>query len=202
MKKNKPHKDQGLRLAIQCRNETTEKMTLSEDFADNLMQRIHQQDKKPRHRRVRFWTWVAAACVTAFLAVLLGPPREETITKPQIAKVEPRKKAVEAEATEPKEQDLSPTTAQPQPPRRTKRKAYASKRITKEAQETRIEQEVGTISETNDLAVVEESDMIPFEDQQMKFAEQARILRERGNRVIQRVAMNGLPSNNYQLNEQ
>jgi len=47
---------------------------------------------------------------------------------------------------------------------------------------------------------VDESDIIPYEDPRMQFAEQARALRERGNRVIQRVSMNGLPSNKYQLN--
>ena len=49
------------------------------------------------------------------------------------------------------------------------------------------------------LTKVEESDIVPFEDPRMQFAEQARALRERGNRVIQRVSMNTLPPNNNPL---
>ena len=57
------------------------------------------------------------------------------------------------------------------------------------------------MSETKALTVVEEGDIVPYEDPMMQFAEQARALRERGNRVIQRVSMNSVPSNNYPLTE-
>jgi len=192
MKKDDTYKDKGLRVAIQHKNETAGKMTLSEDFTDRLMQRIEQQDGKPVQHRMKFWPWIAAACVAAFLVVLLAPPREETITEPQIAKVEPKTKSVEVKGTEPKaiepkEQNISQVTARPRQPHRANRRANVSKRIAKE--------EIPT------PRPVEESDIVPFEDSRMQFAEQARSLRERGNRVIQRVSMNGLPSNNYQLND-
>ena len=51
------------------------------------------------------------------------------------------------------------------------------------------------------LTKVEESDIVPFEDPRMQFAEQARALRERGNRVIQRVSVNSITPDNYQLYE-
>ncbi len=192
MKKDDTYKDKGLRVAIQHKNETAGKMTLSEDFTDRLMQRIEQQDGKPVQHRMKFWPWIAAACVAAFLVVLLAPPREETITEPQIAKVEPKTKSVEVKGTEPKaiepkEQNISQVTARPRQPHKANRRANVSKRIAKE--------EIPT------PRPVEESDIVPFEDSRMQFAEQARSLRERGNRVIQRVSMNGLPSNNYQLND-
>ena len=194
MKKDDTYKDKGLRVAVQHKNETAEKMTLSEEFTDRLMQRIEQQDKKPVHHRIKFWPWIAAACVAAFLVVLLAPPRKEAITEPQIAKVEPKTKAVEVKETgpkaiEPKEQNISQVTARPRQPHKANRKASVSKRTAKEEQ--------GTLT----LHQVEEGDIAPFEDSRMQFAEQARSLRERGNRVIQRVSMNGLPSNNYQLND-
>ena len=156
MKKDDTYKDKGLRVAVQHKNETAEKMTLSEEFTDRLMQRIEQQDKKPVHHRIKFWPWIAAACVAAFLVVLLAPPRKEAITEPQIAKVTPKTKTVEVietepKAVEPKEQNISQVTARPRQPYKANRKA--------------------------------------------------RTLREKGNRVIQRVSMNGLPSNNYQLND-
>ena len=192
MKKDNTYKDKGLRVAIQHKNETAGKMTLSEDFTDRLMQRIEQQDGKPVQHRMKFWPWIAAACVAAFLVVLLAPPREETITEPQIAKVEPKTKSVEVKGTEPKaiepkEQNISQVTARPRQPHKANRRANVSKRIAKE--------EIPT------PRPVEESDIVPFEDSRMQFVEQARSLRERGNRVIQRVSMNGLPSNNYQLND-
>lgn len=192
MKKDDTYKDKGLRVAVQHKNDTAGKMTLSEDFTDRLMQRIEQQDGKPVQHRMKFWPWIAAACVAAFLVVLLAPPREETITEPQIAKVDPKAKTVEVKGTEPKaiepkEQNISQVTARPRQPHKANRRANVSKRIAKE--------EIPT------PRPVEESDIVPFEDSRMQFAEQARSLRERGNRVIQRVSMNGLPSNNYQLND-
>jgi hypothetical protein len=42
-----------------------------------------------------------------------------------------------------------------------------------------------------ELTKVEDSDIVPYEDPRMQFEEQAKALRERGNRVIQRVSMNG-----------
>lgn len=192
MKKDDTYKDKGLRVAVQHKNDTAGKMTLSEDFTDRLMQRIEQQDEKPVQHRMKFWPWIAAACVAAFLVVLLAPPRKEAITEPQIAKVEPKAKSVEVKGTEPKaiepkEQNISQVTARPRQPHKANRRANVSKRIAKE--------EIPT------PRPVEESDIVPFEDSRMQFAEQARSLRERGNRVIQRVSMNGLPSNNYQLND-
>jgi hypothetical protein len=192
MKKDDTYKDKGLRVAVQHKNDTAGKMTLSEDFTDRLMQRIEQQDEKPVQHRMKFWPWIAAACVAAFLVVLLAPPRKEAITEPQIAKVEPKTKSVEVKGTEPKaiepkEQNISQVTARPRQPHKANRRANVSKRIAKE--------EIPT------PRPVEESDIVPFEDSRMQFAEQARSLRERGNRVIQRVSMNGLPSNNYQLND-
>lgn len=84
MKKDDTYKDKGLRVAVQHKNDTAGKMTLSEDFTDRLMQRIEQQDEKPVQHRMKFWPWIAAACVAAFLVVLLAPPRKEAITEPQI----------------------------------------------------------------------------------------------------------------------
>ena len=40
MKNKELYKDKGLRVAVQHKNDTAGKMTLSEDFTDRLMQRI------------------------------------------------------------------------------------------------------------------------------------------------------------------
>ena len=162
-------------------------LIIDEALFDQMM-----AERKSKPRIVRLWPWVAAACVAALLIVFIGPPREETINEPEIAKVTPKTKTVEVKETgpkaiEPKEQNISQVTARPRQPHKANRRANVSKRIAKE--------EIPT------PRPVEESDIVPFEDSRMQFAEQARSLRERGNRVIQRVSMNGLPSNNYQLND-
>ena len=69
MKKNELDKDQGLRLAVQHKNEAAERMTLSEDITDRLMQRIGQQDKQPRRRH--HWTYIGTAIAAAACIVLL-----------------------------------------------------------------------------------------------------------------------------------
>ena len=197
MKKSDTYKDKGLRVAVQHKNETAGKMTLSEEFTDRLMQRIEQQNGKPVQHRMKFWPWIAAACVAAFLVVLLAPPRKETITEPQIVKVDPKTKALEVKETEPKavepqKQNISQVTAEPRQPHKAKRKASVSKRTAKEEQEPLMGQEVGPMNEANTLAVVEEGDIAPFEESRIQFAEQAKSQRERGNRVIQRVSINGI----------
>ena len=57
------------------------------------------------------------------------------------------------------------------------------------------------VTEKSTLRPVEEGDIVPYEDPMVQFAEQARALRERGNRVIHRVSMNSIPPDNYPLND-
>ena len=138
MKKDDTYKDKGLRVAVQHKNDTAGKMTLSEDFTDRLMQRIEQQDEKPLQHRMKFWPWIAAACVAAFLVVLVAPPREGTNTEPQIAKVAPKTTAVEVKAAETNVLDLSQVTVRRRQTHNTMHKASASK----EKQEPLIRQRV------------------------------------------------------------
>jgi hypothetical protein len=77
MKKNELNKDKGLRLAVKHKIEPAEKMTLSEDFTDRLMQRIEQQGEKlsddeqqqPKNHRV--WLYSAIGAVAASIALLM-----------------------------------------------------------------------------------------------------------------------------------
>ena len=71
MKKTKPYNDQGLRLALQHRNEAAEKMKPSADFADRLMQRIEEQTAKPKHLRVWLYSGIAAAAASVLLLLTL-----------------------------------------------------------------------------------------------------------------------------------
>ena len=90
MKKNKTSKDQGLRLALQHRNEAAQKMKPSADFADRLMQRIEEQTAKPKHRRVWLYSGIAAAAASILLLLTLHynnnngvKPEEKTVIAKQ-----------------------------------------------------------------------------------------------------------------------
>ena len=106
MKKNKTSKDQGLRLALQHRNEAAERMTPSADFADRLMQRIEEQTAKPKHRRVWLYSGIAAAAASVLLLLTLHYNNNG---------VKPEEKAVIAKQTE-QQPPLMEKQSEQQPP--------------------------------------------------------------------------------------
>lgn len=179
-------------------------LTVDEALFDQIM-----AERKQKPRIIRFWPWVAAACVVALLVVFLGPPKEETPNQPQIAKVEPKKTEPEVKAVEPTPvTDEKEIVAEPKPTKHIVAKAVAKhhdKDVMPEQQvqepQKHLEETVEPIAEptdnTNDIAQVEEPVM---QDAMKDFKELTRSIRERGERVTHRVAMNSLPQNMYQFN--
>jgi hypothetical protein len=112
MKKDDTYKDKGLRVAVQHKNETAGKMTLSDDFTDRLMQRIEKQNEKPIRRRIKFWPWIAAACVAASLVVFLIPPKGTEEEKKIVTKVERKmeEKNIKSAIIAKKEPETKPAT--------------------------------------------------------------------------------------------
>ena len=177
-------------------------LTVDEALFDQMM-----EERSRKSRIVKLWPWVAAACVAALLMVFLGPPRKDAPTKPQIAKVETGQKPVQpkVEVAEVK-QEPPPIPPRGEGQRKEGRPLKSLERpvrqgLKKNVSKRIIQEEKEPVKENATLRPVEEGDIVPYEAPMMQFAEQARALRERGNRVIQRVSMNGLPSNNYQLND-
>ena len=82
--KKEEHKDQGLRQALQRRNEAAEQMTLPEDFTDRLMEQIGKPTPAPpkggRTKSLSYWGRLvaAAACLLIIIGVGLKLlPKEE-----------------------------------------------------------------------------------------------------------------------------
>lgn len=179
-------------------------LTVDEALFDQIM-----AERKQKPRFVRLWPWVAAACVAALLIVFLGPPREDTSTQPQVAKVEPKKIEPEVKSVGPvyvtAEKEI---VTEPTPAKRVVAKVVAKHKVEsvmpeRQVQEpqTQTEEAVEPIAEPtdgiNDIAQVEEAGML-YETQD--FNEFTRGIRERGEQVTHRVAMNSLPPSKYQLN--
>ena len=126
-------------------------LTFDEALFDQIM-----AERKQKSRIIRLWPWVAAACVVALLVVFLGPPREETVSMPQIAKVEPKKDvATEPKAVEPKEIANSEASAQPLPTHKIKHKSRVSQKAEEKQQESITSQEIQLIAKAETPAITE-----------------------------------------------
>ncbi len=88
--KKEEYKDQGLRQALQRRNEAAERMTLPEDFTDRLMERLEPTpNPSPREGRTKTLRWMAtAACLLIIIGVgmALLPKEEPAKTQPIVVK--------------------------------------------------------------------------------------------------------------------
>jgi hypothetical protein len=163
-------------------------------------------ERKPKLRIVRLWPWLAAACVAALLIVFLGPPKKVVPKEPQIAKVETGEKKKPLPQPLPREGSKKPALnssrrEKPSPSRRVGRIKSLPPHGRLEGASYGSEEPTEPVTEKSKLRPVEEGDVIPYEDPMVQFAEQARALRERGSRVIQRVSMNSNPTNNNTLND-
>ena len=106
--------DTNLRDAI--REDEMELPQMPADLNARLMQRMGVQPRKSRIRPL--WPWLAAACVAAFLIVLVAPPKETATGAPKVtAKVEPPAKTEvqksEPQAEAPQEADTQETIKVP-----------------------------------------------------------------------------------------
>ena len=105
MKKDDTYKDKGLRVAVQHKNETAGKMTLSEDFTDRLMQRLEEPTpilpKGGRNKSLLYWGRLVGASIAASVVLLLT---FHFINNKEVTKVEQPivVKKTESQRSEPK----------------------------------------------------------------------------------------------------
>ena len=117
-------------------------LAIDEALFDKIM-----AERKPKPRLVRFWPWVTAACVAILLGIFLGPPREDTVSNSQIAKVEPKPEvAEEPKAVEPQKTVKSDVSTKPQPTHKTRQKSRVSRKAAKEQRKSSIKQETNLIA--------------------------------------------------------
>lgn len=117
-------------------------LTIDEALFDNIM-----AERKQKPRIIRLWPWVAAACVAALLVVFLGPPRENTVSRSQIAKVESKTKVAEEPKTiEPQEIIQSKVSTKLMQTHKTRQKSCVSKRVKKEQHKSSIRQEIELVA--------------------------------------------------------
>ena len=117
-------------------------LAIDEALFDKIM-----AERKPKPRLARFWPWVAAACVAVLLGIFLGPPREDTVSNPQIAKVEPKPEVTEEPKTvESQETVKSDGSTKPQPTYKTRLKSRVSRKAAKEQRKSSLKQETNLIA--------------------------------------------------------
>ena len=120
-------------------------LTIDEALFDQMM-----AERKSKPRIVRLWPWVAAACVAVLLGIFVGPPREDTNSNPQIAKVEPKPEVVEEpKAVDPQETVENEVSTKTLSPQKARQKSHVSIRATKEQHKSSIRrQEANLIAKT------------------------------------------------------
>lgn len=142
--------DTNLREAIQEEDKALPQMPA--DLNARLMQRV-ESGRSARKRRI-IWPWIAAACVTALIAVYLTPPKAVAPQQDVVAKVELKAEEHVANSQESRLSDISSVTTIEDAPQATaapvKHKHVASK------QSDVIDKEPLLAQETTETAHAEE----------------------------------------------
>ena len=142
--------DANLRDAIQEEEKALPQMPA--DLNARLMQRVGSDSSVRKHRTI--WPWIAAACVTALIAVYLTPPKDVTPHQDVVAKVEQKTEKTVADSQESRLADINQAKtiedAQQKPAAPIRHKHVASK------QPVVVEEELLLAQETAENALAEE----------------------------------------------
>lgn len=143
--------DTNLRDAIQEEEKALPQMPA--DLNARLMQRVGSDTNVRKHRTI--WPWIAAACVTALIAVYLTPPKDVIPHQDVVAKVEQKAEEPMADSQESRLSDFSAAKTiedAPQAPAApVKHKRVASK------QPVVVDKELLLAQETTETAHAEET---------------------------------------------
>ena len=197
--KKEDYKDQGLRQALQRRNEATERMVLSEDFTDRLMQQIGKQDKQPMNRRYCAYIGTAIAIAASIaLLIVIHSDKDSTGEQPcLIAQTDTAQTIIKNVEKQPLQKGKDTEMAEsvkvkkerhrmPRPP-----KHYIAKA---ETTESTPEPEFMDATELAEKAIAEEMRRMEMAVQingslQTDFQKMTREIRQRGEHMTQQVEM-------------
>lgn len=166
-------------------------LTIDEALYDKMMA---ERSKKPRI--IKFWPWVAAACVAALLIVFLAPPREEARQMAEVEKtITPKKEVKDSVKTEPVSQTIQED----------KQLAQVAEKIstTAKPKHKQMERIVEHAPTHNDLAEAKaepndadvHEDLPSVSDRRMEdFYERSTNIHRCGQQLVHRVSMNNNPT--------
>lgn len=197
MKKDELHKDQGLRQALQHRNEVAKKLTPSADFADSLMARIQASEVAPQSKRRRLWTYVSIGAVAASILLLLTLhfwQKTEETPQSVVAKQDPPKQTITVKKPEVVEQKTVAVVEEPKPVQQVvpqkKVVAKVAKRQEVVEEKEKVQELPAAPVEEELMAVVEEPVYDPMiEDPYAFVMNQMQDIRSRGERLQHEVAL-------------
>ena len=170
--------DTNLRDAIQEEEKALPQMPA--DLNARLMQRV-EIGKSARKRRT-IWPWIAAACVTALIAVYLTPPKDVIPHQDVVAKVEQKAEEPMTDSQESRRSDFSAAKTIEDAPQATaapvKHKHVASKRpiaieeaplLAQETTETAHAEEIPIHTEETASATLTERDIPITRPENLKY---------------------------------
>ena len=170
--------DKNLRDAI--RMEEAEMPQMPADLNARLMQRMSREPRKARTRTI--WPWIAAACVTALIAVYLTPPKAVLPQQDVVAKVEQKAEEPMTDSQESRRSDFSAAKTIEDAPQATatpvKHKHVASKRpiaieeaplLAQETTETALAEEIPIHTEETASATLTERDIPITRPENLKY---------------------------------
>ena len=170
--------DTNLRDAIQ--EEEKALPQIPADLNARLMQRV--ESGKSARKRHTIWPWIAAACVTALIAVYLTPPKAVLPQQDVVAKVEQKAEEPMTESQESRRSDFSAAKTIEDAPQATatpvKHKHVAPKRpiaieeaplLTQETTETAFAEEIPIHTEETASATLTERDIPITRPENLKY---------------------------------
>lgn len=170
--------DTNLRDAIQEEEKALPQMPA--DLNARLMQRVGSDTNVRKHRTI--WPWIAAACVTALIAVYLTPPKDVIPHQDVVAKVEQKAEEPMTDSQESRLSDFSAAKTiedAPQAPAApVKHKRVASKRpiaieeaplLAQETTETAHAEEIPIHTEETASATLTERDIPITRPENLKY---------------------------------
>lgn len=156
------------------------------DFTEEEISKFIKEEA-PKHRTIRLWPWLAAACVAALMVVFLAPPKAPLPPKGELPVVLAVKDSVMPDKPETKEQQHLIASI------KHKTQGKVKKKITVSMNQEPILAENECVAKSDEPVMDEDrimaEQMSQFNEIEAAFLSHSAPIRERGQQVIHRVSM-------------